>query len=62
MPVFDQEVSTFHEVPQQALRRLIKKTTGATPGAMGNACADRSHGANCSTRSEEEEKLVCGSD
>jgi hypothetical protein len=62
MPVTELEVPTFQEVPQQALRRLLRRSTGSRPEAMGNACADRSRGANCSTRSEEEEKLVCGAD
>lgn len=62
MPVTEQEVLTIREVPQQALRRLLGKTAGSRPETMGNACADRSRGANCSTRSEEEEKLVCGAD
>jgi hypothetical protein len=63
MSVLQHEAPTFQEVPQQALRKFLKKAAGLKSEALGGACGGGcGRGANCSTRSEEEEQLVCGAD
>jgi hypothetical protein len=62
MSVLQQEAPTFEEVPQQALRNLLKGTV-STRDAMGDACGGGcGRGASCSTRSQEEEEMLCGAD
>jgi hypothetical protein len=62
MPALQQEALTFKEIPQQALRDLLKRTKSPRR-AVGDACGGGcGHGADCRTRSEEMEQMLCGAD
>jgi hypothetical protein len=57
-----QEVE-MREVPNMVLNEMLKRAGVLNSDAMGDACGGGcGRGANCHTRSEEMEAMVCGAD